>query len=54
MAAPEVTLGMSPFEESRSRPGLKVSAAMRELVLGEERTVEEKTLEASSMSLEWV
>ena len=54
MPLKEVTLGMSPLDESRSSQGRKVSAATRLLEFGEESTVVEKTDDASSMSLEWV
>ena len=54
MPLKEVTLGMSPLDESRSRYGRKVSAAMRLLEFGDDSTVVEKTDEASSISLECV
>jgi hypothetical protein len=54
MALNEVTLGMSPLDESRSSHGRKVSAAMRLLEFGDESTVVEKTEDASSMSFECV
>jgi hypothetical protein len=45
---------MSPLEESLSSHGRYVSAAIRLLEFGDERTVVENTADASSISFEWV
>ena len=48
------TFGMSPVDESRSRYGRNVSAAISELEFGDESTVDENTELASSISFECV